>query len=269
MVATTNKGWTLPTPGGSAGTWGTGLNSAFGQIDNVLGGTIGVTVTGGTTTLTAAQTETLFIYVNGTLTSNATVVLTPEVGGPTRAQGFWLVQNDTTGNFTLTFSNGGGASLAVVPQGRYCLIYGHPSSGTRIIAADDGVVPSGTIFLCGNNAVPLGWTRLTSYNDYALRLVSGAGGGVGGTKAFTNVMSASIYNLAAHSHGLTDPGHTHSFTSGNRTVLATNPGTTVWYGTTTDNTNLSYAGLTVQSSGTGAVTAFDVAYYDVFLAQKN
>jgi hypothetical protein len=273
-VLTSNKGWTIPSPGGSAGTWGTELNSAFAQIDNDLGKAISVSTTGGSTVLSAAQTETLFIAVSGTLTSNATITLTPETGGPTYAQGFWLIQNSTTGNYTVTFTNGVGSSLAVVPQGRFCLILGHSTLGTRIISADDGNVPSGTIFVCGNSSAPTGWTRLTSSvaNDAALRLVTGTGGGTGGAVAFSSLFNVNITNLAVHGHGVTDPGHVHS-KSAPTDVLNHGYGGGVpyhvWFGSTTNNTDSATTGITINNSGSGSTTAFDVKYYDVFLAQKN
>jgi hypothetical protein len=39
------------------------------------------------------------------------------------------------------------------------------------------------------NTTPTGWTKVTTHNDKSLRVVSGAGGGSGGTNSFTSTFS--------------------------------------------------------------------------------
>lgn len=51
------------------------------------------------------------------------------------------------------------------------------------------ILPSGTVSLYYQSAAPTGWTQVTSLNDYALRIVNTAGGGTGGTTAFTTVFT--------------------------------------------------------------------------------
>lgn len=48
---------------------------------------------------------------------------------------------------------------------------------------------SGTVMLFYQAAAPTGWTQVTTHNDKALRVVSGAGGGSGGTNPFSTVMA--------------------------------------------------------------------------------
>lgn len=74
------------------------------------GGQVDVATTGGTTTLTPNQLTGPLISVTGTLTSNATLVL-PLVAGSS-----YVVQNATTGAFTLTVKGATGAGV-VVTQG--------------------------------------------------------------------------------------------------------------------------------------------------------
>jgi len=52
-------------------------------------------------------------------------------------------------------------------------------------------VPSGTVMLFAQAAAPTGWTQVTTatYNDAAIRLVTGAGAGTGGTIGFTTLFS--------------------------------------------------------------------------------
>lgn len=71
------------------------------------------------------------------------------------------------------------------------------------------VVPAGTVMLFMQAAAPTGWTQVVSHNNKALRIVSGAGAGSGGTTAFTSVFGA---GKATDSHVLTEaemPAHTH------------------------------------------------------------
>ncbi len=71
-----------------------------------------------------------------------------------------------------------------------------------------GGVPSGTKMLFAQSAAPTGWTKDTTHNDKSLRVVSGTGGGSGGSVAFSTVFgrtavdasSLSIAQLAAHKH---------------------------------------------------------------------
>ena len=94
-------------------------------------------------------------------------------------------------------------------------------------------LPSGTKMLFQQTAAPVGWTKDTTNNDKALRVVSGTAGS-GGTSAFSTVFSGSTVghttlttnqmpshnhsfsgstgsvNLS-HSHGVSDPGHAHTY----------------------------------------------------------
>ena len=68
------------------------------------------------------------------------------------------------------------------------------------------VFPSGTKTVFFQASAPTGWTQDTSLNDYMLRLVSGIGGGHGGTD--TPILNNKV---AAHTHGTDNPGnHTHT-----------------------------------------------------------
>jgi hypothetical protein len=117
-------------------------------------------------------------------------------------------------------------------------------------------------------AAPTGWTQVVTYTDYALRLVSGAGAGTAGTKNFSAIFSASITNLAQHNHTVTDPGHTHTYNMNN--FAGNNGGGTQQYLTQSpSNTGSSTTGVTIDNSGTGATTAFDIKYLDIILCSKD
>ena len=80
--------------------------------------------------------------------------------------------------------------------------------------------PSGTVMVFYQTAAPTGWTKSTSHNDKALRVVSGNGGGNGGTHdltsppslAHTHTGAAHVHSIGAHSHGnnLSAAAHTLS-----------------------------------------------------------
>jgi hypothetical protein len=76
--------------------------------------------------------------------------------------------------------------------------------------------PSGTVMLFAQTAAPTGWTKDTSnYNNYALRVVTGAAS-TGGTVAFTTAFASQSVAGTVGSTTLTVdqiPSHTHSYTT--------------------------------------------------------
>ena len=74
---------------------------------------------------------------------------------------------------------------------------------------------SGTVSLYYQASAPTGWTQITSFNDYALRLVSGSGGTTGGTTAFSTVFTNQTFNLSGTVGATTlstsqIPSHSHN-----------------------------------------------------------
>ena len=79
-------------------------------------------------------------------------------------------------------------------------------SGANLTGVDP--FPSGTVMVFYQTAAPTGWTKSTSHNDKALRVVSGNGGGNGGTHDLTSPPSlAHVHSAAAHTH--TSAAHSH------------------------------------------------------------
>lgn len=54
---------------------------------------------------------------------------------------------------------------------------------------NDRLTPAGTIMVFGQAAAPSGWTQIVADNDKILRVVSGAGGGNGGSNALSSTIS--------------------------------------------------------------------------------
>lgn len=81
----------------------------------------------------------------------------------------------------------------------------------RVISLAAGIK---TLFF--ESTAPTGWTKLTTHNDKALRVVSGVGGSFGGSTAFSTVMasrtpagSVTVSNAAFTLTTSQIPSHTH------------------------------------------------------------
>lgn len=116
---TTNKSIEKPANGDFVNTWDVPVNGDFDIIDASLGGTTTLNATGasGTVTLSATQYRPPTVIVTGVLTAAVTYRIPNGVGGQ------WVVFNNTSGAFSITFDSGGGGTSVVIPQGQKVLIY--------------------------------------------------------------------------------------------------------------------------------------------------
>ena len=105
-----------------------------------------------------------------------------------------------------------------------------------------GAFASGTTILFYQAAAPTGWTKSTSHDNKALRVVSGPGGGSGGSSSFTSVFASRAVPLPEHNHSASSGNHdghqhsgptnsqsidhSHSFTTGNQSANHTHTFTT-------------------------------------------
>jgi hypothetical protein len=71
---------------------------------------------------------------------------------------------------------------------------------------------SGTVMTFQQGAAPLNWTKVTTYNDAALRVVSGTPGS-GGSNGFSTVMAQTVVGSTTLTASQI-PSHTHQFTAG-------------------------------------------------------
>ena len=75
-------------------------------------------------------------------------------------------------------------------------------------------IPPGTVMLFIQAAAPTGWTKITTHNDKALRIVSGTGGGSGGSIAFstafartaTDNFTITTTTIPPHAHNIPGAG---------------------------------------------------------------
>jgi hypothetical protein len=131
---------------------------------------------------------------------DGTTPISPDINGGTIDGATIGASSASTGDFTnLSFSgtiSGNGSGLTGVEP-----------------------FPSGTKVVFAQASAPTGWTQDTSNNDKALRVVSGAGGGTGGTHAFSSPPSTShTHTGASHTHSTPSHSHSHSLSAGAHTL---------------------------------------------------
>lgn len=142
------------------------------------------------------------------------------------------------------------------------------SNGTLATTAD--IFPVGTVIPFAQAAAPTGWTQVTSYNNYALRIVSGTGGGTGGSVGFTTAFASQAVIASIGSTTLSTsqiPSHTHSIPfGGTGGTLVPAGGDNGIY---THNTGTTGGGGSHTHSFTGTAIDLAVQYIDTILASKN
>lgn len=264
MTTTTNKGYELQVTGSNSGTWGDTLNTdVFERIDSNLGGLVTKSMASADVTLTAAEARNVIVRCTGILPTNR--VLT------SAAVGFYFLENACTGAYTLTVTNG--VSGVSVPQGRRVPLIADGTNGVRIAATEE--FTGGTTMLFVQTSAPTGWTKSTSHNDKALRVVSGTAS-TGGSTAFTTVFAARTIdraNLPNVTLGTTTNGaHTHTVTSvSDTTVTTSGAGAHAYQTTRTTSSNGDHTHTTDSINGNVTQTAFDFAvqYVDVIIASRD
>lgn len=152
-------------------------------------------------------------------------------------------------------------------------------------------VASGTRMLFQQDNAPTGWTKDVASDNIALRVTSGSvstGGTLDFTQAFNSARvisgtigdtSLSIAQMPAHSHPVTDSGHTHQYQKPN--IRSGNPnGGTAYSDDSTSNqsTNKVTTGISLKNTGGGASHThtfsggnfdIDVKYVDVIIGIKD
>lgn len=121
-------------------------------------------------------------------------------------------------------------------------------------------VPSGSVMLFLQTSAPTGWTKLTTSNDVALRLVSGAASS-GGSVAFSTAFASQ--NVGSTTLSTTQiPAHTHSANFQTAPYVAGGPCGVL--GSASANTGSAGGG----GSHTHTLN-IAVSYVDVIQASKN
>lgn len=160
-MVTTNKGLIVPAHGSYVDYWDQPVNTDWNTLDAALGSSISITLgtapyTTSPVALTQANSVNQQIYVSGALLANWTILLPQSVGGA------WIVNNATSGSFTVTF--GVGSTVAIgstvnVQQSARSYIY---SDGTNILFADDRSAGSGATGAGGDQIFFLNGQEVTT-----------------------------------------------------------------------------------------------------------
>jgi hypothetical protein len=135
-----------------------------------------------------------------------------------------------------------------------------------------GGIPSGTAMLFAQTAAPTGWTKSTTHDNKALRVVSGTASS-GGSVAFTTAFASKGVAGTVNDTTLTTaqiPSHTHAAGSNSPTLSAAKLGTIARLTNNTGNAS-GAAGGGGSHNHTFTGTAIDLAvqYVDVIIATKN
>jgi hypothetical protein len=126
-----------------------------------------------------------------------------------------------------------------------------------------GGFPPGTVMLFVQTSAPTGWTKSTTHDNKALRVVSGSVG-TGGTQGFTAVLNGSVGATTLSTAQI--PSHEHFHRWWGSGPFA---GQTTGTGTSTTNLLTSNTSTTPTGGGGSHTHSMDVAYVDVILATKN
>lgn len=188
----------------------------------------------------------VFVVTSGgagafTVSGAATGYQTPAAAGTTdgstyryRAQSNdlseWEIGTTTASSSSTSFSR----SVLASSNGGTAVNFSAPPTVMLTVFAADLSVDAGTLMLFQQTSAPTGWTKQTTHNDKALRVVSGTASS-GGTNAFSTVMAQTTVGnttldtttMAAHTHGFkgdggyAGPGITQSTYASNTAVFTT------------------------------------------------
>jgi hypothetical protein len=152
------------------------------------------------------------------------------------------------------------------------------SNGSAWVSQAAAAFDAGTVMLFAQTTAPTGWTKdASNYNNYALRVVTGAastGGSVGFTTAFTSqAVSGSVGTSGATTLSTAQmPAHNHVFATndypgGGGYFISTSGDSTG--AATTSNTGGGGSHTHSGGSFTGTAINLAVQYVDVIRATKN
>jgi len=130
---------------------------------------------------------------------------------------------------------------------------------------------SGTVMLFVQTSAPTGWTKSTTHDNKALRIVSGSvstGGSVGFTTAFgTPNVSGSVSATTLSTSQM--PSHTHSVPVGPGGCFGVGDAASSFTSGARFSTGSAGGGDSHTHSLSGATTTINVAYVDVIIATKD
>jgi hypothetical protein len=130
---------------------------------------------------------------------------------------------------------------------------------------------SGTVMLFAQSSSPTGWTKGSTHNDKALRVVTGTASS-GGSVAFTTAFASQSVSGTVGNTALTlaqIPAHTHDIICDNNESGSGQPGVGGGGADSTRSTESAGSGDTHTHTFTGTAINLAVQYVDVILAAKD
>ena len=262
---TTNKSIEKPANGDYNNTWSTPVNNDWDIIDQSLGGQTALNAVGasGVVTLSTAQYRSPIIIITGLLTANVNYQLPAGIGG------FWYVYNNTTGAFTVTFSNAAGGTSLTLAQGYTTTVI---SDGTNIGRGDTapGVGGSGTVTSVNASGGTTGLTFSGGPITSAGTLTAGgtliaANGGTGltspgtaghvltsnGTTWVSQAITGSVTSVTSSGSGINVSPTSGAVVVSNTGVTAATAGTGISVSGATGNVTFTNSGVTSIVAGSG------------------
>jgi hypothetical protein len=172
--------------GENANTWGLRLNTnVIDLVDEAVAGYETVNVSAATSVVltdtdgVSNQARNLGLKFTGELTAATTVTIPAQ-------EKIYFVHNGTTGSYPLIIKPAGGTPVTAVPTNSSMII----ATDGSTIQKFGGEFESGTRMLFQQSTAPLGWTKSTTHDNKALRIVSGTTGS-GGTNTFSSAFNGS------------------------------------------------------------------------------
>ena len=219
------------------------------------------------------------LYVINNASSYIATIYNSTVAGNTTAAGAGVAV--PAGTTMAVWSNGTNFVSQITHIPSAVLGSGSPSAsnflrGDRVWSAVPDPIPTGTKMLFVQTAAPTGWTKDTTHDNKALRIVSGTAS-TGGTVAFTTAFASKSVAGTVGDTTLTTtqiPAHAHTASIIANYSTAANPFR--FSGYAASNGSLGSAGTNNAGSGgshnhsfTGTAIDMAVEYVDVIIATKD
>jgi hypothetical protein len=231
--------------------WSGPVNTDFDVIDKAFGGTtvMNPTAVSGTVNLSTSEYQSAIIVVGASITASAVLTANVTYAIPSGVGGVWSIFNNTTGSFTVTFSNLGGGTTVALTQGVSTTVF---SDGTNIRLSDSRV----------SNAAPGSNTQVLINSSGSIGAATGlttTGGtltaSVGFVDAIGNVRNVPLNSqTASYVLVASDSGKVISITTGGVTVnsgiFSSSNTISIYNNSASSQTITQGSGTTLRLSGT-------------------